>query len=154
MTTLLKRITLLVRIAMFRLLLLPIARMMRARLASLFLTESRTPRDDMAGLHELGVPLAFFAGANSWEMWSLRSDGPATCEGCAVERDRNNSSTIIRKISPLDQSFAPRLGREQKVRGNLILWTRGFFPLWRKRQASGCGSFSKTCSAIQWTPST
>ena len=41
-----------------------------------FLPESRTPRDDMAGLHELGIPLAFFAGTNSWEMWSLRSDGP------------------------------------------------------------------------------
>jgi type I restriction-modification system DNA methylase subunit len=41
-----------------------------------FLPESRTPREDVAGLHELGVPLAFFAGTNSWEMWSLRSDGP------------------------------------------------------------------------------
>ncbi|HEY3862914.1 MAG TPA: N-6 DNA methylase [Verrucomicrobiae bacterium] len=30
----------------------------------------------MARLHELGIPLAFFAGTNSWEMWSLRSDGP------------------------------------------------------------------------------
>ncbi len=41
-----------------------------------FLPESRTPREDLAGLHELGVPLAFIAGANAWEMWSLRSDGP------------------------------------------------------------------------------
>jgi type I restriction-modification system DNA methylase subunit len=41
-----------------------------------FLPESRTQREDVARLHELGVPLAFFAGANSWEMWSLRSDGP------------------------------------------------------------------------------
>jgi type I restriction-modification system DNA methylase subunit len=41
-----------------------------------FWPESRTPREDVAGLHELGVPLAFFAGADSWEMWSLRSDGP------------------------------------------------------------------------------
>jgi hypothetical protein len=41
-----------------------------------FLPESLTPREDLAGLHELGVPLAFFAGVNSWEMWSLRSDGP------------------------------------------------------------------------------
>jgi hypothetical protein len=41
-----------------------------------FLPESRTPREDVAGLHELGVPLAFFVGINSWEMWSLRSDGP------------------------------------------------------------------------------
>src|SRR5450759_923530 len=39
-----------------------------------FLPESRTPREDVAGRHELGVPLAFFAGVNSWEMWSLRSD--------------------------------------------------------------------------------
>ena len=41
-----------------------------------FLPESRTPRADVAGLRELGVPLAFFVGINSWEMWSLRSDGP------------------------------------------------------------------------------
>lgn len=40
-----------------------------------FLPESRTPREDLAGLHELGVPLAFIAGVNAWEMWSLRSDG-------------------------------------------------------------------------------
>lgn len=41
-----------------------------------FLPESRTPRADVAGLRELGVPFAFFVGINSWEMWSLRSDGP------------------------------------------------------------------------------
>jgi len=41
-----------------------------------FLPESRTPREDLTGLRELGVPLAFFVGANTWEMWSLRSDGP------------------------------------------------------------------------------
>lgn len=41
-----------------------------------FLPESRTPHEDLAGLHELGVPLAFIVGANAWEMWSLRSDGP------------------------------------------------------------------------------
>jgi type I restriction-modification system DNA methylase subunit len=41
-----------------------------------FLPESRTPRADVDGLRELGVPLAFFVGINSWEMWSLRSDGP------------------------------------------------------------------------------
>jgi type I restriction-modification system DNA methylase subunit len=41
-----------------------------------FLQESCTPREDVARLHELGIPLAFFAGTNSWEMWSLRSDGP------------------------------------------------------------------------------
>jgi len=41
-----------------------------------FLPESRTPREDLAGLRELGVPLAFFVGVKEWEMWSLRSDGP------------------------------------------------------------------------------
>ena len=41
-----------------------------------FLPESRTPYADIAGLRELGVPFAFFIGDNSWEMWSLRSDGP------------------------------------------------------------------------------
>jgi len=41
-----------------------------------FLPESHTRHQDVAGLHELGIPLAFFAGAKSWEMWSLRSDGP------------------------------------------------------------------------------
>ena len=41
-----------------------------------FLPESPTPREDLAGLHELGVPLAFIAGVDAWQMWSLRSDGP------------------------------------------------------------------------------
>ena len=41
-----------------------------------FLPESRTPHADIGGLRELGVPFAFFVGNNSWEMWSLRSDGP------------------------------------------------------------------------------
>ena len=41
-----------------------------------FLPESRTPREDLARLRELGIPLAFFVGTSSWEMWSLRSDGP------------------------------------------------------------------------------
>src|SRR5688572_7583479 len=41
-----------------------------------FLLDSRTPRADVAGLRELGVPLVFFVGVNSWEMWSLRGDGP------------------------------------------------------------------------------
>jgi type I restriction-modification system DNA methylase subunit len=41
-----------------------------------FLPESRTPHAEIAGLRELGVPFAFFVGVDSWEMWSLRSDGP------------------------------------------------------------------------------
>ena len=41
-----------------------------------FLPESRTPREDLTGLRELGVPLTFFVGATAWEMWSLRGDGP------------------------------------------------------------------------------
>ena len=41
-----------------------------------FLPESRTPRADLAGLRELGVPLAIVAGAKAWELWSLRRDGP------------------------------------------------------------------------------
>jgi type I restriction-modification system DNA methylase subunit len=41
-----------------------------------FFPESRTPHADIAGLRELCVPFAFFVGDNSWEMWSLRSDGP------------------------------------------------------------------------------
>lgn len=41
-----------------------------------FLAASRTPHADIAGLRELGIPFAFFVGDNSWEMWSLRSDGP------------------------------------------------------------------------------
>ena len=41
-----------------------------------FLPESRAPHAELAGLRELGVPLAFLIGDNTWEMWSLRSDGP------------------------------------------------------------------------------
>ena len=41
-----------------------------------FLPESRTPHEEMARLRELCVPLSFFVGATSWDMWSLRSDGP------------------------------------------------------------------------------
>ena len=41
-----------------------------------FLPESRTPQQDLSSLHELGVPLAFIAGDKTWEMWSLRRDGP------------------------------------------------------------------------------
>ena len=40
------------------------------------LPESRTPHADVAGLRDLGVPLTFLVGPNSWDMWSLRSDGP------------------------------------------------------------------------------
>jgi type I restriction-modification system DNA methylase subunit len=50
-----------------------------------FLPESRTPHADMVGLRELGIPFAFFVGVDSWEMWSLRSDGPQHKRSVPVE---------------------------------------------------------------------
>jgi len=41
-----------------------------------FLPESRAPQAQLSGLRELGVPLAFLVGTVSWQMWSLRGDGP------------------------------------------------------------------------------
>ena len=41
-----------------------------------FLRQSPTVREEMAGLRELGVPLAFVGGTEAWEMWSLRREGP------------------------------------------------------------------------------
>ncbi|MEO8351895.1 MAG: hypothetical protein ABI680_09190 [Chthoniobacteraceae bacterium] len=41
-----------------------------------FLPATRTPHEDIVGLREVSVPLVFFVGADTREMWSLRSDGP------------------------------------------------------------------------------
>lgn len=41
-----------------------------------FLSQSRTPHEDVAAIRELGAPLIFFVATDAWEMWSLRSDGP------------------------------------------------------------------------------
>lgn len=41
-----------------------------------FLHQTRTAQEEIASLRELGVPLTFFVGPDSWEMWSLRRDGP------------------------------------------------------------------------------
>lgn len=49
-----------------------------------FLPHSETPREDLAGLRELGVPLIFFVADNSWEMWSLRSEGSRRERGLKV----------------------------------------------------------------------
>lgn len=65
-----------------------------------FLPESRTPHEDIVGLREISVPLVFFVGAESWEMWSLRSDGP--------RRDRVVSSKDVEEFFDNNKSdFAP-----------------------------------------------
>ena len=65
-----------------------------------FLPESRTPNDDLGALRELGVPLAFFVGADAWEMWSLRGDG-------ARRERRLDADKIERYFDDKKADFAP-----------------------------------------------
>ena len=41
-----------------------------------FLPPLLAPQLELRGLNELGIPLAFLAGEDVWQMWSLRGDGP------------------------------------------------------------------------------
>jgi hypothetical protein len=119
-----------------------------------FLPESRSPHAQLTGLRELGVPLAFLIGDNTWEMWSLRNDGP--------RRERPIPARDVEKFFDAHKSeFAPgaifrakswkRVGECQQlefVDGNLL-------PL-LERDAGGrlCGLFERmvatTMDFLDW----
>ena len=65
-----------------------------------FLPESRTPSVDLTGLGELGVPLAFLAGDDTWEMWSLRGDGPRLERTLAVRHVEKFFDTHKSEFAP------------------------------------------------------
>ena len=65
-----------------------------------FLPESRAPQSKLAGLRELGVPLAFLVGDNTWEMWSLRSDGPKLVRPLLAREVENYFDTHKSEFAP------------------------------------------------------
>jgi hypothetical protein len=65
-----------------------------------FLPESRAPHAELAGLRELGVPLAFLVGDNTWEMWSLRNDGPQLKRQLPVREVENYFDTHKSEFAP------------------------------------------------------
>lgn len=54
-----------------------------------FLPQSGAPQLELRDLNELGVPLAFLIGDDSWQMWSLRGDGPRLVQPVAARHVEN-----------------------------------------------------------------
>lgn len=54
-----------------------------------FLPPSPAPQLELRDLGELGVPLAFLAGDDTWHMWSLRGDGPRLERSLAAHHVEN-----------------------------------------------------------------
>jgi len=117
----LKRITFLVRIAMFRSSLLPIVRMMHARRASPFCRSHARHVKMWPGCTNLAFRSHFSPVLLVGDV-SLRSDGPRRVRSMPLKEVERFFDDNKADFAP-DQSFAPRLGHEPRARGSLALWT-------------------------------